>query len=140
MMRCACGIAPARRVHTSPLANKSGRGLGIVGITSVRTTALILTTLVIVLLAAWVLLALWFQAPGGALGRSLFVVLWALFSAGVLLALWRGPVSAALGTFVIALGMVLIWWHTLKPSNQRAWADDVARTGTGEVEGDQVTL
>ena len=105
-----------------------------------RTTALILATLAIVLLGAWVLLALWFQAPGGALGRGLSVLLWGLFSAGVLLGLWRGQAGAALLLFALAVGGALFWWHTLKPSNERVWADDVARTGTGEVRGDQVTL
>jgi hypothetical protein len=105
-----------------------------------RITALILTTLAIVLLGAWVLLALWFQAPGGALGRGLLVLSWSLFSVAVLLAVWRGHALPALLVFALGAGLALLWWHTLKPSNARAWADDVARAGTGEVRGDQVTL
>ena len=35
---------------------------------------------------------------------------------------------------------VLIWWLSLKPSNQGLWEADVERTGWAEVDGDRVTL
>ena len=40
------------------------------------------------------------------------------------------------GGFVIVLG----WWLTLRPSNNRPWQPDVAETPWAEVDGDRVTL
>jgi uncharacterized protein DUF4105 len=36
--------------------------------------------------------------------------------------------------------VVLTWWLTLRPSNDRAWQPDVARTAWAEIDGDRVTL
>ena len=45
-------------------------------------------------------------------------------------------------SLLILLGfvLVLIWWLTLKPSNDRPWQTDVDRTAWAEVNGDLVTL
>jgi Domain of unknown function (DUF4105) len=105
-----------------------------------RIAALIFATLLIVLVAAWGVAALWFQAPGGPAGKVTFIALWLGLTITVLLALYRGHAGAALLGFAAAFIGMLLWWHTLKPSNQKAWADDVARAATGEVAGEQVTL
>jgi hypothetical protein len=36
--------------------------------------------------------------------------------------------------------LVLIWWRTQKPRNDRAWQPDVTETAWGEINGDDVTL
>jgi hypothetical protein len=35
---------------------------------------------------------------------------------------------------------VVTWWVTLQPSNDRVWADDVARTASGTVDGDHLMM
>jgi hypothetical protein len=105
-----------------------------------RVTRVIAVSLLLLALAAWTATALWFQAPGGPLARTLLIGLWVLFAAAVLTRAWRGPPWPALVAFGLAFGAVLLWWHALKPSNEREWADDVARTSHGEINGDQVTL
>jgi hypothetical protein len=42
--------------------------------------------------------------------------------------------------FTIALMVLLVWWSTIEPSNDRAWQPDVARLPSAEIEGDLVTL
>jgi hypothetical protein len=101
---------------------------------------LILASCLMVLLGAWAAAALGFQAPGGSPGRTALVALWTALTLALLVAAWRGHAAAALGGFAVAFCAVLLWWHALRPSNERAWADDVARTATGEVHGDSVTL
>jgi hypothetical protein len=96
--------------------------------------------LTIALLAAWGLLALWYQLPSGRAIAVLGVALWSLFSAGVLVVLWRGHTVSGLVAFAAAFAALLIWWNQLEPSNQRLWADDVARQLTGTVDGDRVRL
>ncbi len=46
------------------------------------------------------------------------------------------------GTLICVAGFVLVltWWLTLKPSNDRAWQPDVAQTAWAEIDGDQVTI
>ena len=39
-----------------------------------------------------------------------------------------------------AFAVVLSWWLTLKPSNDRAWQPDVAQTAWAEINGDEVTV
>jgi hypothetical protein len=43
---------------------------------------------------------------------------------------------ACLGAFVLVLG----WWLTIQPSNQRDWQGDVDRTAWAEIDGDRVTI
>ncbi|RYD39575.1 MAG: DUF4105 domain-containing protein, partial [Verrucomicrobiaceae bacterium] len=38
------------------------------------------------------------------------------------------------------LAMVMVWWFSLRPSNDRKWLPDVDRTASVEVDGDRVTL
>ena len=42
--------------------------------------------------------------------------------------------------FLAGFGIVLIWWLSLKPSNDRDWQADVARTAWTEIDGDRVTI
>ncbi len=98
------------------------------------------------------LILLWFVAAG--------ITLWAIGALAYDFPLKssRGGVAgvytvAALGVIVwkrgrpIALAilgggflLVLLWWRTLQPSNDRHWQPDVAQTGWAEIEGDRVTL
>ena len=98
--------------------------------------------------------------------ESLLLLLWLLFILG--LTLWavgalyydlpsfRGPAAAVYAlaalcvlikmrlrsTLPIVLGFLLVglWWHTLKPSNDRPWQPEVDRTAWAEINGNQVTL
>jgi hypothetical protein len=102
--------------------------------------AVILATAALIGFAGWTAIALWFQAPGGALLRGVFIAGWLIFSLAALVALHRGHGLLALLAFALAAGGVLLWWHSLKPSNDRIWADDVARISSGEVQGERATL
>src|SRR5476649_2614016 len=92
-----------------------------------RLTGALLATLLIGLPAVWAVLAIWYQAPGGQLLKGGGAVLWVVFSIAVLLALWQGRPVLGLMAFALAFGAVLLWWQHIAPSNDRLWADDVAR-------------
>ncbi|WP_028081419.1 Lnb N-terminal periplasmic domain-containing protein [Solimonas soli] len=103
-----------------------------------RVLGLVLLTLLLLLASAWAALALWFQVPGTA--RLAAVTAWTLFALLVLLWLWRAQAGPALLLYVAAFAAILVWWHGIRPSNARVWADDVAEQLYSEVDGDRVTL
>jgi hypothetical protein len=105
-----------------------------------RVSSLLLATLLVGLPAAWAALAIWYQAPGGQLLKAVLALLWVAFSAAMLIALWQGRPGVALLTFALGFGAVLFWWQRITPSNDRMWADDVARISSGSVVGGRVTL
>jgi hypothetical protein len=83
--------------------------------------------------------AIWFRlAPAPPLREVLAAGLLLLALAAVVcLALRRWRVVALYG---VCFAAVFGWWATLQPSNYRAWADDVARTTTGIVDGDRLEV
>ena len=48
---------------------------------------------------------------------------------------WR-----ALGVVAAGFAVVLVWWFTIKPSNEGNWQPDVAQLAWAEINGDEVTL
>ena len=100
----------------------------------------IFATVLMALPAAWGVLALWFQAPGNQLVKALLMTLWAAFSLAAIMALWQGRAMLGLIAFALAFALFLLWWHYIPPSNNRIWADDVARVSSGTVDGSLVTL
>ena len=97
-------------------------------------------TLVLVLSALWGTLALWYRLPLPEFGKALFAFLWGAGSLYVMMMIWRKRYGKALAIYALALAGVLFWWTGIAPSNDRDWADDVARQLQATVEGDAVTL
>jgi len=141
-MPYACGIAAVAPMPKLQQANDitGAQRVGQRTARLLRRIAMILATLVIICVAAWTSVALWFQASGGTGLKALFIVVWVAFSCAAVVGLHRGHAPLALLGFAIAFGVVLIWWHTLVPSNVRLWADDVAQQTSGVVHGDMATL
>lgn len=91
------------------------------------------------LFALWGGLALYFRAPFGEGARiavgCVFAV--AMLAAAYLIA--RGRWMRALAPLALA-PLMLVWWHTLVPSNDRDWALDVSRPAMTKVMGDKLTV
>ena len=83
----------------------------------------------------WAVGALYFDFPrGGPFAAILFVIALVaivIFVRGKLLKL-----AIVFGAFAVEL----LWWFALKPSNDRPWQPDVARTAWAEINGDDVTI
>ncbi|MGA0587407.1 DUF4105 domain-containing protein [Dyella sp. KRB-257] len=99
-----------------------------------------LGALVVFLSGAWGTLALWYQLPGGKVVRATGSVLWALLVLGLaaLAIVWQAwwPI----GAYALCTVLLMAWWRSIRPSNNRLWADDVARLLSGQVHGNLVTL
>src|SRR5690606_21884438 len=101
---------------------------------------LIRLTLALVMLLAggWGAFALWYHALGPLALRVIVIGLWLTACIGATVSLRRRRFPAAL--FGVSFLLLLAWWHTLQPSHNRRWADDVSRLLGGDVKGDIVTL
>lgn len=90
-------------------------------------------------LAGWGALAWYFAGPGQDAARLvpavLFVLLGLVGIAGP--KKWR---RSARWTFGIAFALLLFWWQSLQPSNDRAWQTEVAVLPWATTEGDLVTV
>jgi uncharacterized protein DUF4105 len=103
-------------------------------------TTTLLATLLIGFPGVWAAVAIWYQAPGGRPLKTCMMVLWTGFVLAMLMALWQGRSVMTLLVFAPAFGALSVWWQKIKPTNDRQWADDVARITSGTIEGSQVTL
>ena len=99
-----------------------------------------LLSLVLLLATGWALLALHYRLPLAPAGKLAVCVLWAAFGLAAIALLWWGQASRALLAYGAAFVVLLGWWSSLAPSNDRSWADDVARHLQARVDGSQLTL
>ena len=100
-----------------------------------------LSALVVLGSTFWWGLGLHVAGPGGDAMRLVLAALYAVagLAAVVCLVLGRGW-RRALAVYGVALLAVLGWRVSLQPSNERAWAPEVARLAHATIEGDRVTV
>ena len=104
-----------------------------------RWLGIIAAGLVLLLSGLWGALAIWFRLAPASPDREVLAggLLLLAVVAIVNLVLRRWRVVALYGVCFVA---VFAWWATLQPSNDRDWADDVARTASGTVDGDHLVM
>ncbi|QNK66988.1 DUF4105 domain-containing protein [Variovorax sp. PAMC26660] len=97
-------------------------------------------SLLVLLSALWACLALWYQLPVPSALKIAAAVLWAGFGLVAIALLWRGRAARALLSYAVGFAMLMSWWGTILPSQNREWADDVARQLIAHVDGSVVTM
>ena len=102
-----------------------------------RTLALLLGWVLLFGATLWASGAIYFDLPIAWLRTPLAIVYGAAILALLILVKRRG---LALAVSATAFFLVLIWWLSIKPSNDRPWQPDVAQTAWAEIDGDLVTL
>ncbi|ATU92593.1 hypothetical protein BLM14_13900 [Phyllobacterium zundukense] len=105
-----------------------------------RFLGLILLVLFTLLAFVWGGFALWYQLPFGVAGNIGCLILWAGAAFAVLWLEFRGRPRRALIVLVPVMIGLGYWWNTITPSLNRIWAEDVAQTVTGTLNGSHVTL
>lgn len=91
--------------------------------------------MVMFLLMAWTFGALYFDFPVAS-----NCIAWAFIALELSLpTMIRGPSAKALAVLTSWL-VVLVWWLTQQPRNDRPWQPDVAQTAWAEIHGDEVVL
>jgi hypothetical protein len=100
----------------------------------------VLLTCLIIPTALCSALALWFRVSDRRAVKSWAVACWTAFSGSTLAAVWIGNPAAVAIAYASAYLGVLIWWVRLRPTNDAEWADELARTSYGAIDGNRVTL
>lgn len=102
-----------------------------------RITGFFLLWVVAILSAVWAFGALYFDFPldhFGKIAAALFVLLL------VAVVVWIPGNLRKLASIFAGFFLVLCWWLTLRPTNDRKWQPDVAQLGWAEISGDEVTV
>ena len=91
----------------------------------------------LVIATLWAIGALYFDLPLAPLRAPLALIYGvAMLAALIFLRLfWR-----AIAVVVLGFAAVLAWWLTIKPTGNKAWQPDVARTAWAEIKNDEITL
>lgn len=88
--------------------------------------------------AAWGSAALWFDGPSSRPLAAVLATAFALLALALLIKV--RPARRAFGAYLILFAILLGWWLSLAPSNNRDWQRDLAQLPTAEIQGDKVTL
>lgn len=122
--------------ETSPASSRPGRLRTLPGV-----LGRMLAALVIVVVGAWGVLALYYTAAPPTLGTwaimALVLAATLLALAGLVIRPWRKRTLAAFAVVTVGL---LAWWSTIKPSNERTWKAEVAVLPAVRREGDLITI
>lgn len=97
--------------------------------------------LAVVCVTGWSAGVLYFAGPGGPGVRAALPVLPGLAGAATVGALFSRPWRwRALLVFAAVVAVVVAWWGTLTPSNDRRWQPEVGRLPSATFQGDLVTV
>ncbi|KJS65013.1 MAG: membrane protein [Pseudomonas sp. BICA1-14] len=107
---------------------------------TLRVFLQVLASLAMPLATAWGGMALWYQLPMMAAGKSASIALWCILASALLIALWRLRPWIAICGYLSLFALLQVWWNSLEPSNHRVWTDDLMGMTHGRAEGSQVTL
>jgi hypothetical protein len=98
----------------------------------------VVLTALVVGVVVWSVAAIWIDGPKN---RELAGMLCIVVAAGsLLLLLVIQPWWWSLATAVVPFVVVLAWWLSIAPSNERDWQSDVARLPSATIAGDRVTI
>lgn len=104
---------------------------------AIRFLAWCFVWLIVFFCVLWAFGALYYDFPIHGLGQwaaILFVVV--LLAALIFIRGQSKKIAAIFAVFAV----VLLWWFTLKPSNDGPWQPDVSETGWAEINGDEVII
>ena len=104
-----------------------------------KIIGLVITALIIIMLSAWGALALYYSLPAGLnIALAITYALVAIFAViSLAMQRWRRRV---LVVYAVLFTVLLVWWNSIEPSNDRDWQTDVAVLPYATIDGDLVTV
>ncbi|MBN1142586.1 MAG: DUF4105 domain-containing protein [Deltaproteobacteria bacterium] len=126
-----------REKGSFPECPEGKKGL-VVMVRFLRLTFQVVLTPLLLLAVAWGTAALWIDGPAD---RWAAAILAGAFSLGCLITLVRiRPYPRAMVVVLAVFGVLLGWWLSIQPSNNRDWQSDVARSPSAVFEGERLTI
>ena len=98
-----------------------------------------LLAIAILLVGVWCSVAIWYRCPGGEAVRGLLAAATLAFAV-VVACLATTRRWLALAVYAASFALFLAWWATIRPTNDRNWTPDVARTVTATIDGDRLVV
>jgi hypothetical protein len=99
-----------------------------------------LLAIVILLTALWCSIAIWYRCPAGDATRGTLVAAMLLFAVVTAAFVTTRKRWLALAVYLGFFALFVGWWTTIKPTNERNWAPEVARTATATIDGDRLMV
>lgn len=93
---------------------------------------------VLLAVAAWGSAAVWFDGPASRPLAGLLAGAYVLATLAVLVRV--RPIRRAYAGALVLFALLLVWWLSIGPSNDRDWQPEVARLAYAEIDGDRVTV
>jgi hypothetical protein len=116
--------------------NKMAKKLWMIG----KLSFIALMMLITFCSGVWGALALWYQLPGSTFTRTIGSALWAIGVIALIAIAIHRRSWLPLAAYAVIYAVLLLWWASIAPSNNRIWANDASHLLTGKVDGNQVTL
>ena len=99
-----------------------------------------LLAIAILLIGVWCSVAIWYRYPAGEATRGLLAGVTFVFAVVVVACLATPRRWLALAVYAASFALFLAWWATIRPTNDRNWTPDVARTVTATIDGDRLVV
>jgi hypothetical protein len=99
-----------------------------------------LLAIAILLTGVWCSVAIWYRWPAGEAMRWIFAGATLAFAVAVVACLATPRRWLALAVYAASFALFLAWWATIKPTSDRDWSPDVARTVTATIDGDRLVF
>jgi Domain of unknown function (DUF4105) len=106
----------------------------------VRWIGFFLLAIAILLIGLWCSIAIWYRCPGGEAVRGLLAAAGLAFAVVVVACLATTGRWLALAVYAASFALFLAWWATIRPTNDRNWTPDVARTVSATIDGDRLVV
>jgi Domain of unknown function (DUF4105) len=105
-----------------------------------RWSGFALLAVVIALTGGWCALAVWFRFSAGETVRDVLAGAIVVLAVATMACLATSRRWLALAAYAALFVVVLAWWTTITPSNDRDWTPDVARSVTATIDGDRLVV
>jgi hypothetical protein len=105
-----------------------------------RLGGITLLIIIVLLSAAWASLAIRYRLPGSTAIRVGTCVLLDAVAIAAMIGVIRHQHRRALLVYAAAYTVLLVWWTSIHPSNEKDWASDVAHGVTGSLDGDRLSV
>jgi len=105
-----------------------------------RGIGFVFLTIVILLIGMWCSLVSWYRCGADEPLRRILTGMAAAFTLVAVACLATRKRWIVVGLYFASFGLLLAWWTTITPTNDRDWAPDVVRVVTATIDSDRVVV